>query len=125
MNWTYLILAVVIVLAFLALRRAAFVSAEAARQHLQAGAPVIDVRSPEEFNSGHVVNAVNIPLGRLDEGVLKLAPNKHQVLLVHCLSGGRSAMAKQQLKQLGYSNVYNLGSLARAKAIVAGGKPSN
>lgn len=121
MNWTFLILAVVIVLAFLALRRAAFVSAENARQHLEAGALVIDVRSPEEFNRGHLTNAVNIPLGGLDEGVSKLAPNKDQVLLVHCLSGGRSAVAKQRLERLGYSNVHNLGSLARAKAIVDGG----
>jgi len=38
--------------------------------------------------------------------------------LVHCLSGGRSAVAKMQLRRLGYRNVYNLGSLGRAKQIV-------
>lgn len=120
MNWTFLIVTVVIVIAFLGLRSAAFISAETARQHLQAGALVIDVRSPEEFSSGHIANVVNIPLDELPNRVPKMAPDKQQVLLVHCLSGGRSAVAKQRLKRLGYSNVYNLGSLARAKAIVVG-----
>jgi rhodanese-related sulfurtransferase len=40
------------------------------------------------------------------------------MLLLHCLSGMRSGMAKQKLKSLGYANVFNLGSLARARKIV-------
>jgi rhodanese-related sulfurtransferase len=43
--------------------------------------------------------------------------DQNQVLLVHCLSGGRSGLAKQQLKGMGYPNVFNLGSLSRTRMI--------
>jgi phage shock protein E len=111
--------AVVGFVAFFALKRMSFVSEETARQHLAQGALVIDVRSPEEFRSGHVPNAVNIPLGELRESLPLRVKDKNQVLLLHCLSGGRSGIARQQVKGLGYPHVFNLGSLARARKILA------
>jgi phage shock protein E len=45
-------------------------------------------------------------------------PDKDKVLLLHCLSGMRSLNGLRQLQRLGYKNVFNLGSLARAKQIV-------
>ncbi|MCL4787851.1 MAG: rhodanese-like domain-containing protein [Verrucomicrobia bacterium] len=122
MDWKILIIVAVVVVAFFALKRMSFVSAEAARQHLAAGALVIDVRTAGEFNSGHVAKAVNIPLGELTARVPQIAKDKNQVLLVHCLSGGRSAIARQQLKRMGYANVFNLGSLGRARQIVEGNR---
>ncbi len=122
MDWTILIIVAVVVVALFALKRMSFVSAEVARQHLAAGALVIDVRSAGEFNSGHVAKAVNIPLGELMERVPQIAKDKNQMLLVHCLSGGRSAIARQQLKRMGYANVFNLGSLGRARQIVEGNR---
>ncbi len=110
------------VVAFFVLKRMSLVSEEIASQQLAQGALVIDVRSLEEFRGGHVPNAVNIPLGDLRASLPRHAPDKNQVLLLHCLSGGRSGIAKQQLKGLGYTNVFNLGSLARAQQIVAGAK---
>ena len=44
--------------------------------------------------------------------------DKNQTLLLHCASGMRSGIAKDTLKSLGYANVFNLGSLARARKIV-------
>ena len=79
---------------------------------------MIDVRSPEEFQSGHIPAAINIPIGELRASLPRCLKDKSQPLLVHCLSGGRSAIAQRQLKGMGYQNVFNLGSLARAKAIV-------
>lgn len=122
MDWKILIIVAAVVAAFFALKRMSFVSAEMARRHLAAGALVIDVRSEAEFSSGHVAKAVNIPLGELAERIPQLAKDKNQVLLVHCLSGGRSAIARQQLKRMGYANVFNLGSLSRARKL-AEGKP--
>lgn len=107
-------------MALFALKRMSFVSAEVARKHLAGGALVIDVRSPEEFRSGHVANAVNIPLGELRESLPRRVKDKSQVLLLHCLSGTRSGIAKQELRGLGYTNVFNLGSYGRAKQIVSG-----
>jgi phage shock protein E len=117
MDWTITIIAVAVIASLFILKRVSFVSAEAARQYLAQGALVIDVRSPEEFRGGHVLNAVNIPLGELRDRLPRRVQDKSQVLLLHCLSGGRSAMAKQQLKGMGYTQVFNLGSLARARRI--------
>ena len=120
MNWSIAIIAGIVFVAFFVWKRLSFVSAEVARKQLAEGAVVIDVRSPEEFRSGHVPNAVNIPLGELRESLPRRVKDKSQVLLLHCLSGGRSGIAKQQIKGMGYQNVFNLGSYGRARQIVGG-----
>jgi phage shock protein E len=120
MNWSIAVVAGIVFVAFFAWKRLSFVSAEVARKQLAEGAVVIDVRSPEEFRSGHVPNAVNIPLGELRESLPRRVKDKSQVLLLHCLSGGRSGIAKQQIIGMGYQNVFNLGSYGRARQIVGG-----
>ena len=118
MNWTIALIAVAVLATFCLLKRMSFVSEATARQHLAKGALVIDVRSPEEFQNGNVPNAINIPLGELRDSLPLRVKDRNQVLLLHCLSGGRSAIAQQQLKGMGYTTVFNLGSFARAKEIV-------
>ncbi|MHC1769827.1 MAG: rhodanese-like domain-containing protein [Verrucomicrobiia bacterium] len=118
MEWTFAIAIIVAVVAFVLFKRMSFISPDAARGHLAQGALVIDVRSPEEFRAGHLSKAVNIPLGELASDLPRQVKDKNQVLLLHCLSGGRSEVARHQLKRLGYPNAYNLGSFARAKSIV-------
>jgi phage shock protein E len=118
MDWTFIAVAAAVVVAFLLLKRASFVSVEVAREQLRSGAMVIDVRTPEEFRREHLPQAVNLPLGDLVEGVSRQVKDKSQPLLLHCLSGGRSGLAKRQLKKLGYTNVFNLGSYSRAWQIV-------
>ncbi len=120
MNWTIAIIAGLVIGAFFALKRLAFISADAARKHLAQGALVIDVRSVEEFSGGHLQNAVNIPLGELRESLPRRVKDKDQVLLLPCLSGGRSGIAKQRLASMGYANAFNLGSYSRAKQILEG-----
>jgi phage shock protein E len=119
MNWLPWLIVAVVLVGFYLLKRSSFVSADTARQLLQQGALVVDVRSPGEFNSGHLPGALNIPLGNLGEELPRRVPDKSQVLLLHCLSGTRSAMAKGQARQMGYSNVFNLGSYGRAESIVS------
>ncbi|MEY4385955.1 MAG: hypothetical protein RLY20_1238 [Verrucomicrobiota bacterium] len=94
------------------------VSAATAKQLLNAGAKVIDVRSPAEFASGAVKGAINIPLESVASRIASVVPDKSTPLLVHCLSGGRSAVARGILRRAGYAHTHNLGSLARAKQIV-------
>ncbi len=120
MNWPAAIIVGVVLAAFFILKRLSLVSANIARKHLAEGALVIDVRSPEEFRSGHVTNAVNIPLGGLRESLPRRVKDKNQVFLLYCLSGGRSGIAKHRFKGLGYQNVFNLGSYGRAQQIVSG-----
>ena len=120
MNWTLAIVIGVVFLALLVLKRLAFVSPKVARRLLAEGALVIDVRSSGEFNSGHLPAAINIPLGEIETALPRQMKDKSLVLLLHCLSGGCSGIAKRQLKGMGYSKVYNLGSYGRARQIVQG-----
>jgi rhodanese-related sulfurtransferase len=103
---------------FTALKRAAFVSVESARKLLHENARIVDVRTKSEFRQEHVQGAINIPLNELEARVIREIPEKSQILLVHCLSGGRSAIAKGKLRKLGYTRVHNLGSLGRAMKVV-------
>jgi len=122
MDWIIPIIAVAVIATFILWKRMSLVSEETAREHLANGALIIDVRSPEEFHQGKVPGAINLPLGELREKISQRVKDKSQPLLVHCLSGGRSAIAKQQLKSLGYTNVFNLGSLTRAQHLYAEAK---
>jgi phage shock protein E len=94
------------------------VSAAEARRLVQRNAKVIDVRSAEEFAAGAVKGAINLPLGEVTARIQSIVPDKSTPVLVHCLSGGRSAIARRMLRSLGYRQVHNLGSLHRAKRIV-------
>ena len=68
----------------------------------------IDVREPEEFQSGHVNGAVNLPCSILISGRTPLNHiDKEAELIVYCRSGKRSSFAIQILKQMGYSSVIN------------------
>jgi phage shock protein E len=120
MDWQTVIIAVAIVVAFIVFKRLRFVGVEKARQLLQQGALVVDVRTASEFRSGALKGAINAPLDTLAESVQRAAPDKSRPLLVHCLSGGRSEIAKVQLRRGGYQQVHNLGSLGRARRIVEG-----
>jgi len=118
MNWTTtLIIAAVVALVFM-LKTAGQISAKDALAHLKNGALVIDVRSPGEFNSGHLSAALNLPLDEIEIALPRRVPDKNQVLLLHCQSGMRSGMAKKKLNGLGYANAFNLGSYGRAESIL-------
>jgi phage shock protein E len=122
MEWMPIALVAAMLAVFFALKKAGSVSEDVARDHLAGGARVIDVRSPEEFQSRHLPGALNIPLDRLKEEIGHHAPDKRQVLLLHCLSGGRSGLGRRALRDLGYTQVFNLGSYGRAERIVCGTK---
>ena len=119
MDWIVFVIAIVVFIAFYGLKWLSFVSPETARKNLASGALVVDVRTAREFTSGHLPGAINIPLGELRATVRQKVPDKNQPLLLHCLSGGRSAIAVRQLRGLGYASVFNLGSYSRAEHILA------
>ena len=72
------------------------------------GALVVDVRSKGEYAGGHVRGSVNIPLDQLRNNLSRF-PDKNKVIITCCASGNRSGMAKNILKEKGYTNVYNGG----------------
>ena len=76
-------------------------------EKMKAGKVVlIDVREPSEFAGGRIPGAINIPLGRLREGVGKYDPAVETYLI--CASGNRSGTAARQLKALGFTDAYSV-----------------
>jgi phage shock protein E len=70
---------------------------------------LLDVRTPEEFASGHIDGAVNIPVESLQRRLSEVPMN--QPIVVYCRSGNRSAQASQILAQAGYTRIYDMGGL--------------
>lgn len=120
MNWQSLLVFCVVLLVVLLFRRKGLISTRDAREHLRQGAAVVDVRSEGEFASGHLPQAINIPVHEIESVAPRRFPNRGQVLLLHCQSGMRSGVAKRRLRALGYANAFNLGSYSRAAQIVRG-----
>jgi len=67
---------------------------------------LLDVRTPEEFEAGHIAGAVNIPVQVLDQ-YLSSVPEDLDVVL-YCRTGNRSQAAMEILNQTGYDNVYDI-----------------
>ncbi|GEA49975.1 phage shock protein E [Vibrio inusitatus NBRC 102082] len=84
--------------------------AEQAWEWIDSGAVVIDVRTSQEFNGGHLDNAVNIPVADLSRADLSFV-EKNDHIVVYCRSGNRSGNAKQILLTKGYKHVHNGGGL--------------
>jgi phage shock protein E len=82
------------------------------------GTPLIDVRTPEEFNESHIQDALNLPLDSIKEGAEPDASKDEQIYL-YCRSGNRSAEAKQILARAGYSNIVDLGGMNEVVALGA------
>ena len=80
------------------------------RQAVADGGLLLDVRSPGEFNSGHVDGALNIPVGEL-QSRLKELDDKDRAVVVYCASGVRSKSASSLLREHGFKDVHDLGSL--------------
>jgi len=74
---------------------------------VKSGAQIIDVRTKEEYQQGHIRNSVNIPLPSLQNNFAKI--KKDKPIITCCASGMRSAAAKNLLKSRGYQEVYNGG----------------
>lgn len=71
-------------------------------------AKVLDVREPDEFASGHLPDALNIPLSQLAQRQTELEAFKEFPVLVYCASGGRSGRACNDLNKKGFKQVHNL-----------------
>jgi len=75
------------------------------------GAVLLDVRTPDEYRQGHIPGSKNVPLQSISK-VADMIDNKSTSIFVHCLSGARSRQAAAILKQMGYTNVKNIGGIS-------------
>jgi|LakMenE01Jun11ns_1017448.scaffolds.fasta_scaffold9457029_1 phage shock protein E len=74
----------------------------------QPGVIILDVRTPEEFNAGHIANAININIAdsNFSSEVSKL--DKNATVAVYCRSANRSAVATNEMAELGFTDMYDM-----------------
>lgn len=89
------------------------ITAEAAKELMDSDDTlfIVDVRTQEEYDTGHIPNAILLPLDTLADKASEVLPDKEQRLLIYCRSGNRSATAAKQLIEMGYTEVYDFGGI--------------
>lgn len=75
------------------------------------GHVIVDVRRQDEYDSGHIPDAILIPNESIDTEQPKELPNLDQIILVYCRSGRRSIEAAQKLADMGYTHIYEFGGI--------------
>lgn len=81
---------------------------------------IVDVRTPDKYESAHLDDAVNIPLEELEETIPHLVGAKSAPIAVYCTSGGKSARACKLLHEMGYTHAEDWGGIEAARAKVEG-----
>ena len=91
------------------------ITQEAAKEMMdtQQEVVILDVREQDEYDSGHIPDAVLLPVGTIDEDTAaEVIPEKDSAVLVYCRSGNRSKTASSALADLGYTNIYEFGGIS-------------
>jgi phage shock protein E len=76
---------------------------------------LIDVRSEQEFQGGHIAGAINLPHASIGQSIAKANVSKDDHVQLYCRSGQRSGLALETLKGMGFANAENYGSLEQAQ----------
>ena len=89
------------------------ISAADAKARLDSGDELIllDVRTKEEFDTGHIAGAVLLPNETILDSQPDVLPDLNAEILIYCRSGNRSAQAANKLVAMGYTNVYDFGGI--------------
>ena len=75
---------------------------------------IIDVRTVQEWDNGHLEGAVLIPYDQIGERIGSVVKDKSKKIYLYCRTGHRAKIAKEALEKLGYKDIINLGSLEDA-----------
>lgn len=84
------------------------INLEQLEKMVEQGAILVDVRSPQEFEEGHLENAILLPEYEIKNEVKHILPDPIQTIVVYCSTGHRGIKAQRILQRLGYKHVYNL-----------------
>ena len=89
------------------------ITAEEAKQIMdgEEGYIILDVRTQEEYDQGHIPGAILIPDTEVKEKAGEVLTDKDQLILVYCRSGRRSKLAAEALVELGYTNIKEFGGI--------------
>jgi phage shock protein E len=104
-----LLAAVFLVLAGINASQAQTIGAAEGMALVSRGALLVDVRSAEEFSTGHVEGAINIPHLDVEKRLSEFGENRDRQIVLYCRSGHRAGLAQESLKALGYTQVFNAG----------------
>jgi rhodanese-related sulfurtransferase len=85
---------------------------------ITANTVLLDVRTPAEFEERNIPGSILIPHDKIADEIASKIPDKNTSLVVFCRSGRRSAIAATTLKQNGYTNIKDLGSIENAAEIL-------
>ncbi len=77
----------------------------------QTGYIILDTRTQEEYDQGHILGAILIPYDEILEKAEGILTDKNQLILVYCRSGRRSKIAAEDLVKLGYTNIREFGGI--------------
>ena len=77
----------------------------------QTGYIILDTRTQEEYDGGHIPGAILIPYDEILEKAEGILADKDQLILVYCRSGRRSKLAAEELVKLGYTNIREFGGI--------------
>ena len=80
---------------------------------------LIDVRSKDEWDEGHIEGAVLIPCSEIESRIGDYVQDKKEPINIYCASGIRASIAKSTLASMGYTNVSNLGEISTAQSKIA------
>ena len=89
------------------------ITAEEAKQIMDSeeGYIILDVRTQEEYDQGHIPGAILIPDTEIKDKAEEVLTDKEQLILVYCRSGRRSKLAAEALVELGYTNIKEFGGI--------------
>jgi rhodanese-related sulfurtransferase len=77
----------------------------------QTGYVILDTRTQEEYDEGHIPGAILIPYDEILQKAETVLTDKNQLILVYCRSGRRSKLAAEDLVKLGYTNIKEFGGI--------------
>jgi rhodanese-related sulfurtransferase len=81
---------------------------DAASKTKSSDAVIVDVREKDEWNDGHIPDAVHMSRGMLELEIEDKFPDRNSTIICHCGGGGRSALAAESLQKMGYKNVRSM-----------------
>jgi len=87
------------------------ISSQQAEEMMSDDVIILDVRTQEEFDNGHINNAVLLPNYEIKEKAESVITDKNQTILVYCRTGVRSEAASKELIEMGYTKVFDFGGI--------------
>lgn len=85
------------------------INSKEAKRLVSQGATLVDVRTPEEYEQGHLPDALLINSAEIEHRLVEFGQDKEKCFVLYCKSGGRSGFVTEILTKLGFKNVHNAG----------------